>query len=284
MNGTQLTADPDAVLGDPEIDVVVEVMGGIEEAREAILKAFAAKKHVVTANKDLVALHGGELHEAAERNKCDLYYEASVAGGIPILRGITDGFASDHIEQLMGIVNGTTNYIMTKMSQEGLSYEAALKQAQERGFAEADPASDVEGLDAARKMAILGRLAFSTYINLEDVEVTGIKDVDPKDLEYGDSLGLTMKLIGFADFDGTQVEINVQPALISKDHPLAGVKMSTMRCMFTGKQSGKRCFMEQAPGACQPLPLLCLMWSQSSRTCTGVLPAASLWSHASRNS
>ncbi len=224
MNGTQLTADPDAVLGDPEIDVVVEVMGGIEEAREAILKAFAAKKHVVTANKDLVALHGGELHEAAERNKCDLYYEASVAGGIPILRGITDGFASDHIEQLMGIVNGTTNYIMTKMSQEGLSYEAALKQAQERGFAEADPASDVEGLDAARKMAILGRLAFSTYINLEDVEVTGIKDVDPKDLEYGDSLGLTMKLIGFADFDGTQVEINVQPALISKDHPLAGVK------------------------------------------------------------
>ncbi|RYG74200.1 homoserine dehydrogenase [Lentibacillus lipolyticus] len=249
LNGTQMTANPEDVLGDPEIDVVVEVMGGIEEAREAILKAFAAKKHVVTANKDLVALYGGELHEAAERNKCDFFYEASVAGGIPILRGITDGFASDHIEQIMGIVNGTTNYIMTKMSQEGLSYEAALKQAQERGFAEADPASDVEGLDAARKMAILARLAFSTYINLEDVEVTGIEDVDPTDLAYGDSLGLTMKLIGFADFDGTQVEVNVQPALISKDHPLAGVKNEYNAVYVYGEAVGEAMFYGAGAGS-----------------------------------
>ncbi|TMN22452.1 homoserine dehydrogenase [Lentibacillus cibarius] len=249
MNGTMLTTDPDAVLGDPEIDVVVEVMGGIDEAREVILKAFKAKKHVVTANKDLVALHGGELHEAAERNKCDFYYEASVAGGIPILRGITDGFASDHIEQLMGIVNGTTNYIMTKMNQEGLSYEAALQEAQERGFAEADPASDVEGLDAARKMAILARLAFSTYIDLEDVEVTGIKDIDIVDLQYSDSLGFTMKLIGFANFDGTQVEVNVQPVLISKQHPLADVKNEYNAVYVYGEAIGEAMFYGAGAGS-----------------------------------
>ncbi|GAA0430842.1 homoserine dehydrogenase [Lentibacillus halophilus] len=249
MNGITLTADADAILDDPEIDVVVEVMGGIEEARESILKAFASKKHVVTANKDLVALHGGELHEAAEENNCDLYYEASVAGGIPILRGITDGFASDHIEQLLGIVNGTTNYIMTKMSQEGLSYDDALKQAQDRGFAEADPASDVEGLDAARKMAILGRLAFSTYVNLEDVEMTGIEEVEAADLQYGDSLGFTMKLIGFADFDGERVEVNVQPALISKEHPLADVKNEYNAVYVYGEAVGEAMFYGAGAGS-----------------------------------
>ncbi|QKY71052.1 homoserine dehydrogenase [Lentibacillus sp. CBA3610] len=249
INGTALTTDPDDVLNDPEIDVIVEVMGGIEEARESILKAFAAKKHVVTANKDLVALHGAELHEAAAKNKCDFYYEASVAGGIPILRGITDGFASDHIEQLMGIVNGTTNYILTKMHNEGVSYEDALKEAQQLGFAEADPAADVEGLDAARKMAILGRLAFSTYIDLEDVEVTGIRDIELADLQYGDNLGFTMKLIGFAKFDGKQVEVNVQPALISKDHPLADVKNEYNAVYVYGEAVGEAMFYGAGAGS-----------------------------------
>jgi len=248
-NGTVLTTNPDDVLNDPEIDVIVEVMGGIEEAREAILKAFEAKKHVVTANKDLVALYGAELHEAAARNKCDFYYEASVAGGIPILRGITDGFASDHIEQLLGIVNGTTNYILTKMHHESVSYEDALKEAQELGFAEADPAADVEGLDAARKMAILGRLAFSTYIDLEDVDVTGIEGIELEDLQHGDNLGFTMKLIGFAKFDGKQVEVNVEPALISKDHPLADVKNEYNAVYVYGEAIGEAMFYGAGAGS-----------------------------------
>lgn len=249
INGTALTTNREDVLNDPDIDVVVEVMGGIEEARESILKAFEAKKHVVTANKDLVALHGAELHEAAARNKCDFYYEASVAGGIPILRGITDGFASDHIEQVMGIVNGTTNYILTKMNNEGVSYEDALKEAQQLGFAEADPAADVDGLDAARKMAILGRLAFSTYIALDDVEVTGIKDIELTDLQYGDKLGLTMKLIGFAKFDGKEVEVNVQPALISQEHPLADVKNEYNAVYVYGEAVGEAMFYGAGAGS-----------------------------------
>ncbi|SFB07074.1 homoserine dehydrogenase [Lentibacillus halodurans] len=249
LDGTVFTTNADDVLNDPEIEVVVEVMGGIEEARESILKAFASKKHVVTANKDLVALYGAELHEAAERNKCDFYYEASVAGGIPILRGITDGFASDHIEQLMGIVNGTTNYILTKMHNEGVSYEDALKEAQELGFAEADPAADVDGLDAARKMAILCRLAFSTYIDLEDVEVTGINGIDLADLQYGDNLGFIMKLIGFAKFDDKQVEVNVQPAFISKQHPLADVKNEYNAVYVYGEAVGEAMFYGAGAGS-----------------------------------
>ncbi|MFD1363591.1 homoserine dehydrogenase [Lentibacillus salinarum] len=249
IDGTVLTLDPEDVLNDPDIDIIIEVMGGIDEAREHILNAFAAKKHVVTANKDLVALHGAELHEAAAKHKCDFYYEASVAGGIPILRGITDGFASDHIEQVMGIVNGTTNYILTKMHNEGVSYEDALKEAQELGFAEADPAADVEGLDAARKMAILGRLAFSTYIDLEDIEVNGINGIELADLQYADSFGFIMKLIGFAKFDGKQVEVNVQPALISQEHPLADVKNEYNAVYVYGEAVGEAMFYGAGAGS-----------------------------------
>ncbi|MFC4024838.1 homoserine dehydrogenase [Oceanobacillus longus] len=246
-NEIVLTTNPDDVLNDPEIDIVVEVMGGIDEAKQHILKAFSAKKHVVSANKDLVALHGPELQDAANRNKCDFYYEASVAGGIPILRGIVDGLSSDHIQKLMGIVNGTTNYILTQMDSEGVSYEDALKEAQELGFAESDPSSDVDGLDAARKMAILGRLAFSTAVDLEDVEVTGIRGIELEDLQYGDKLGYTMKLIGYANFDNHELEVNVQPTLLSKSHPLASVKNEFNAVYVYGEAVGETMFY--GPGA-----------------------------------
>ncbi|MCM3398896.1 homoserine dehydrogenase [Oceanobacillus profundus] len=242
-----LTTNPDDVLNDPEIDVVVEVMGGIDEAKDYILKAFASNKHVVSANKDLVALHGPELQDAATRNKCDFFYEASVAGGIPILRGIVDGLASDRIGQVMGIVNGTTNYILTQMDSEGVSYENALNEAQKLGFAEADPTSDVEGLDAARKMAILGRLAFSTPVDLDDVEVSGIKGIELEDLQYGDKLGYTMKLIGYANFDNHELEINVQPTLLAKTHPLASVKNEFNAVYVYGEAVGETMFY--GPGA-----------------------------------
>ncbi|GAB3046548.1 homoserine dehydrogenase [Virgibacillus ainsalahensis] len=247
INKTFLTTNPDDVLNDPEIDVIVEVMGGIDKAREHILHAFSAKKHVITANKDLVALHGQELQEAANRNKCDFYYEASVAGGIPILRGIADGLSSDHIRQVMGIVNGTTNYILTKMNNEGMGYEEALQEAKDLGFAEADPTADVEGLDAARKMAILGRLAFSTEIDLKDVEVQGIKNIELEDLQNGDRLGYTMKLIGYANFYNHQLEVNVQPTLLSKEHPLADVKNEYNAVYVYGDAVGETMFY--GPGA-----------------------------------
>lgn len=247
IDSSLITTDPDEILANPDIDIVVEVMGGIEETKAHILKAFGNKKHVVTANKDLVALHGPELQEAANRNKCDFYYEASVAGGIPILRGITEGLSSDHIQQIMGIVNGTTNYILTQMDSKGVSYEDALKAAQDLGFAEADPTSDVEGLDAARKMAILGRLAFSTPIDLEDVEVKGISGIDLDDLKHADSLGYTMKLIGFANFDNHELEVNVQPTLLAKEHPLASVKNEFNAVYVYGEAVGETMFY--GPGA-----------------------------------
>lgn len=247
VDHTHITTNPETILNDPEIDVIIEVMGGIDEAREHILNAFSAKKHVVTANKDLVALHGPELQDAASQNKCDFFYEASVAGGIPILRGITGGLSADRIQQVMGIVNGTTNYILTKMDNEGMPYEDALQEAQDLGFAEADPTSDVEGLDAARKMAILGRLAFSTDIELEEVEVSGIKNLELEDLQYGDQLGYTMKLIGFAKCHDKEVEVSVEPTLLSKEHPLADVKNEYNAVYVYGEAVGETMFY--GPGA-----------------------------------
>ncbi|SEP83896.1 homoserine dehydrogenase [Virgibacillus subterraneus] len=247
VNPATLTTNPEAVLADPEIDIIIEVMGGIDEAREHILRAFKAKKHVVTANKDLMALHGPELQYAAKQNGCDLFYEASVAGGIPIIGGIVDGLASDRIEKVMGIVNGTTNYILTKMDDEGVAYEDALKEAQELGFAEADPTGDVGGLDAARKMAILARLAFSTSVDLADVEVDGIEGLALEDLLFGRQLGLKMKLIGFADFQDKQIEVSVQPTFLPENHPLAAVKNEYNAVYVNGKAVGETMFY--GPGA-----------------------------------
>src|SRR5699024_6534164 len=183
VNHDLLTTNTDDVLANSDIDVVVEVMGGVDTARDYILAALKAKKHVITANKDLIALHGPEIDKTAKENGCDLFYEASVGGGIPLLRRLSDGLVSDRIQQVMGIVNGTTNYILTKMDKEGQSYEDALQKAQELGFAEADPTADVEGLDAARKMVILARLSFFTDVALEDVEVEGISTLSLTDIE-----------------------------------------------------------------------------------------------------
>ncbi|ADU32398.1 homoserine dehydrogenase [Evansella cellulosilytica] len=247
LNGTRLTNDPSEVLNDPEIDVVIEVMGGVETTREYILQALRNKKHVVTANKDLMALYGSELLQTAVENQCDLFYEASVAGGIPILRSLVEGLASDRITKMMGIVNGTTNYILTKMSQEGRNYEEVLQEAKDLGYAEADPTSDVEGLDAARKIAILGTLGFSMHIDLDDVSVEGISHVSKEDLEYGDQLGYTMKLIGLANRTDDKVEISVQPTLVTHSHPLAAVHNEFNAVYVYGAAVGETMFY--GPGA-----------------------------------
>lgn len=247
VDASVLTTNVDDILEDPKIDVVIEVMGGVDKTKNYLLKALRNRKHVVTANKDLMAIHGAELLSVASDNGCDLFFEASVAGGIPILRSIVDGLSSDKITKIMGIVNGTTNFILTKMSQNGAAYEDVLKEAQALGFAEADPTSDVEGLDAARKMAILATLGFSMKVDLDDVSVQGITNITEEDIQYGKQLGYTMKLIGIAQQDEDKVEVSVQPTLLSNTHPLASVQNEYNAVYVCGEAVGETMFY--GPGA-----------------------------------
>jgi homoserine dehydrogenase len=247
INTDLLTTNPDDIIDNSEIDIVVEVIGGIEDTKDLILRALKNKKHVVTANKDLIALHGAELLATAIENKCDLFYEASVAGGIPILRGLTEGLASDRITKMMGIVNGTTNFILTKMTQEGRDYDSVLKEAQELGFAESDPTADVEGFDAARKMAILATLGFSMNIDLNDISVKGISSITSEDIEYAMNFGYIMKLIGLAQREGDMVSVTVEPMLLPHIHPLASVHNEYNAVFVTGEAVGETMFY--GPGA-----------------------------------
>ncbi|MGE8207379.1 homoserine dehydrogenase [Heyndrickxia sp. NPDC080065] len=242
-----LTLDPSEILENPEIDIVIEVMGGIQEARQYIHTALKNKKHVITANKDLMAIHGSELLQAASDQGCDLYYEASVGGGIPILRSLTDGLAADRIKKIIGIVNGTTNYILSKMSHQSVNYEKVLQEAQSLGFAEADPTSDVEGLDAARKMVILSHLAYSIPVTLEDVVVEGITRVAEEDILYSKKLGYTIKLVGIAEVEDDEIDIRVGPTLLPTGHPLASVDNEYNAIYVYGQSVGETMFY--GPGA-----------------------------------
>ena len=244
-----LTTDPEDIVNNPNIDVVIEVMGGMEETKELILRALRRHKHVITANKDLLALYSGELLSVASEYGCDLFYEASVGGGIPVLRSVVDGLSSDRIFKMMGIVNGTTNFILTKMTREKISFEQALADAQALGFAEADPTSDIEGLDAARKMVILSTLGFSMKVSLEDLFIKGISTITPEDIDYADRFGYVIKLIGIARRDNGRVEISVEPAFISKDHPLASVNNEFNAIYIYGEGIGET--MLYGPGAGQ---------------------------------
>lgn len=219
-----LTEDWNGILEDPEIRIVIELMGGIEPARTYILQALEAGKHVVTANKDLMAEYGRELMEAAERHHCDLQFEAAVAGGIPIIRPLKECLAGNEITEVMGIVNGTTNYILTRMTEDGMDFADALKKAQELGFAEADPTSDIEGLDAGRKMAILASIAFHSRVTFSDVDVKGITRITAKDIQYAKEFGYTLKLLGVARNTDGEMEVGVFPMMIPSSHPLAHVK------------------------------------------------------------
>lgn len=219
-----LTDDFQGILSDPKIQIVIELMGGIEPARTYILEALRAGKHVVTANKDLMAKHGRELMEEAERHGCDLQFEAAVAGGIPIIRPLKECLAGNEITEVMGIVNGTTNYILTKMTEEGMDFDDALRKAQELGFAEADPTADIEGLDAGRKMAILASIAFHSRVTFNDVDIKGITKITAKDIQYAREFGYTLKLLGVARNTDNEMEVGVFPMMIPSTHPLAGVK------------------------------------------------------------
>jgi homoserine dehydrogenase len=243
----KLTENPWDIINDPEIDVVIEVMGGIEQTKSYIVECLERKKHVITANKDLMAEYGPAILAKAAQNGCDVMYEASVAGGIPIIRTLTDGFSSDRVTKIIGIVNGTTNYILSKMSQEGAAYEDVLREAQRLGYAEADPTSDVEGWDAARKMAILASLGFHTDISLGDVEVQGISRVSKEDILYGQKLGYQMKLLGIAERQDDLISVSVRPTLVKNSHPLASVGGVFNAVYVYGEAVGETMFY--GPGA-----------------------------------
>jgi homoserine dehydrogenase len=248
IDANKLTEDAWDIIRDPEIDVIVEVMGGIADTKQYILEALSRGKHVVTANKDLMAMHGPEIIAVARENQCDVLYEASVAGGIPIIRTLIEGFSSDRITKIMGIVNGTTNYILTKMSKEGASYGDVLKEAQQLGYAEADPTSDVEGLDAARKMTILSTLGFRANVALEDVSVKGISSVSQEDITYAKRLGYELKLLGIAERQDDYISVSVQPTMVKLSHPIASVNGVFNAVYVYGEAVGETMFYGAGAG------------------------------------
>ena len=226
INPEHLTDQWEDIITDDDIQIIVEVMGGIEPARTYITQALQAGKNVVTANKDLMAVHGGELLDIATENGCDLLFEASVAGGIPIIRPLKQCLAGNYISEVMGIVNGTTNFILTKMTHEGMEFDEALALATELGYAEADPTADIEGYDAGRKMAIMASIAFNSRVTFNDVYTEGITNITAKDIKYAEAMGCTIKLLGVAKNTDTGIEVRVHPMLIPSDHPLATVNDS----------------------------------------------------------
>ena len=226
VDASLLTDNWNDIIEDEEIQIVIEVMGGIEPAKTMILEALRAGKNVVSANKDLIAEEGHVLLATAEENHVDFLFEAAVAGAIPIIRPMKQCLAVNDISEVVGIVNGTTNYILTKMTEEGMDFSDALEKAQELGFAEADPTSDVEGLDAGRKVAILASVAFNSRVVFDDVYIEGITKISAKDIRYAKEMGCAIKLLGVARNTEFGVEAYVCPMLIPNDHPLATVNDS----------------------------------------------------------
>lgn len=236
------------IIEDQTIDIVVEVMGGIEPARTYILEALQAGKNVVTANKDLIAEHGHELLDTAKNHGCDLLFEAAVAGGIPIIRPLKQCLAGNDIEEVMGIINGTTNYILTKMTEDGMEFSEALSMATELGYAEADPTADIEGLDAGRKIAIMASSAFHTRVKFSDVYTEGITKITSKDIEYAKEMDCVIKLLGVARNTKTGVEARVHPMLILNTHPLATVRDSFNAVFVRGDAVGDAMFYGRGAG------------------------------------
>lgn len=244
-----LTEDIDEILKDDSIDIVVEVMGGIEPTVDWLKSALSEKKHVITANKDLLAVHLNVLEELAQKNDVALKYEASVAGGIPIVNAINNGLNANNISKFMGILNGTSNFILSKMTQEETSFKDALDEAQRLGFAEADPTDDVEGIDAARKVVITSYLSFNQVINLADVDRHGISDVELSDIKVADELGYKIKLIGKGTYENSQVQASVAPTLVNKSHQLASVEDEFNAIYVIGDAVGETMFYGKGAGS-----------------------------------
>ncbi|NDD27828.1 MAG: homoserine dehydrogenase [Proteobacteria bacterium] len=238
----------DDIVADPEIALVVEVMGGLEPARAYALASMAAGKHLVTANKALLATHGEELYKEARKRRVDLLFEAAVAGGIPIIRALQESLGGDRVVRMQGIINGTTNYIITRMTRDGLGFDEALRMAQDEGYAEADPSSDVDGLDAAYKLAVLSSIGFHARVGVSDVACEGIRALHREDIAHARDLGLTVKLIAEGLDKGDALELSVMPTLIPLTHPLASVSDAFNAVLVEGEWSGELMFYGQGAG------------------------------------
>ena len=234
LEGVHQTSSFEEIMADPDIGIVVEVMGGIHPAKEYIFEALNHKMSVVSANKDVVALFGPEIMHTAMENHVNFSCEASVGGGIPILRPLHDSLAANEIESIVGIVNGTTNFILSSMDEEGVSYSDALRVAQKKGFAEADPTNDVCGYDAARKLAILASIGFRANVTFDDVLVEGIEKISQKDVQYASEMGYAIKLLAVGTRQDNGIALNVYPAFVPRTHPLASVKGSYNAIYVTG--------------------------------------------------
>ena len=248
LGDVQLTNDAKGLITDPDIDIVVELIGGYKPAREFILEAIKNGKHVVTANKALLAVHGEEIYAAAEKAGVTVGFEASVGGGIPILRALRDGLAANQIESIYGIVNGTCNYILTLMTNEGRKFDEVLKEAQAKGYAEADPTFDIEGIDSAHKLAILTMLAFGTPVKFEDIYTEGISKITPLDIEFARDLGYKIKLLAITKRAGREVEARVHPTMLPGDLSIATVDGVFNALNVVGNAVGSTMFSGRGAG------------------------------------
>lgn len=242
------TGDPAEVVADPEVRILIEVMGGIEPARTLILDAMRAGKSVVSANKELISTLGRELFDESERSNVDFYFEAAVAGGIPIIRPLKESLAGERVRRIMGIVNGTTNYILTRMTEDGMNFGQALAEAERLGYSELDPTADIEGFDAAAKLSILASIAFNQRIVAGDVYREGIAGVTARDISFARSLGYVVKLLAIAEHQDGDVAVRVHPAMIPQNHPLAAVRENLNAVFVEGEQAGELMFYGRGAG------------------------------------
>ena len=240
LGTTDLVSDADKIIGDPDIDIIVETIGGETFAKQFIFKALENKKHVVTANKALLAGFGNDLVKTAKKNQVDLAFEASCGGCMPIIKTLRETLVANDIKSMSAILNGTCNYILTKISKEGLGFEEALKQAQELGFAEAEPSLDIDGFDTAHKLAILNSLAHGMEINLKDIHVEGIRNITPVDIEFAKSFGYTIKLLAIGKKHKDHVEARVHPTMIPETNPLSHVNESMNAIAIDADATGWR--------------------------------------------
>jgi len=243
------TTDAAEVINDPSIDIVIELIGGTGVARTIVLDALAAGKTVVTANKALMATHGEEIMDAAAASGVDILFEAAVGGGIPIIGPLKHSLVSNEIQAVYGIVNGTTNYMLTRMAEDGLDYDTALAEAQARGFAEADPTADVDGFDAAAKIAILASIAFNSRVTFADVPAEGIRPITPEDIDYARETGYVIKLMAIGKRTPDGLDIRVQPTMIRADHPLAKVNGVYNAIYVVGDAVGETMFFGEGAGS-----------------------------------
>ncbi len=243
-----LTDDPRSVVADPSVDIVIELIGGVDLARELVLMALTAGKSVVTANKALLAEHGKELFAVAAENNADLFFEASVAGAVPIIKALREGLAGNQIQRIVGILNGTCNYILTCMEDGGTEFDVALKDAMEMGYAEADPSLDIDGGDTAHKALILAALAYNRFFDQSDIVVDGIRGIALDDLQYAAELGYRIKLLGVILQDGDQIAVRIHPALVPHGRMLASVTGSYNAVMVDGHLSGTTVFHGRGAG------------------------------------